>query len=69
MIVMECERDAKLTDWLRATSFEQAIAPGTFLQLGMSARSSQPDLPPEVLRIPLGILFPLFRQIVEREDG
>src|ERR1019366_9759590 len=25
--------------------------------------------PPEVLRIPLGVLFPLFRQVVEREDG
>src|SRR6266446_5882565 len=25
--------------------------------------------PPEVLRIPLRVLFPLFRQIVEREDG
>src|SRR5258708_9285523 len=25
--------------------------------------------PPEVLRIPLGILFPLFRKVVERENG
>src|SRR6267378_8510310 len=50
MIVMECERDAKLTDWLRATSFEQAIAPGTFLQLGMSARSSQPVARSQIYR-------------------
>src|SRR6266853_751314 len=26
-------------------------------------------LPPEVLRIPLGVLFPLFRKVVEGEDG
>src|SRR5713101_5255766 len=80
MIVMECERYAKLRDWLRATSFglragNRARNFASVRQTRgivcskLAARSSQPDLPPEVLRIPLGILFPLFRKVVEREDG
>src|SRR6266849_2406626 len=80
MIVMECERDAKLTDRLRATSF--GLRAGNCVRnfapvrqtrgivcSKLAARSSQPDLPPEVLRVPLSVLFPLFREVVEREDG
>jgi|ERR1700686_3866273 len=67
--------------WLRAASFGLRASYSHIAKLYhygscefLFARSAQPVarrqlLSPEVFRIPLGIFLPLFRQVVQREDG
>src|SRR5580658_1054705 len=64
MIVMEGAVSRQLS------ALSEPKAPGTEPVLPTTgSRELTTALSPEVLRVPLGVLFPLFRQIVEREDG
>jgi len=67
MIVMD-----EASFWLLAFGFWPLALSSRLSSFKLKAKSQKlraASLPPEVLRIPLGVLFPLFRQIVEREDG